>query len=69
MSFLDQDSTDGKRSNTEHTETQNVSKEQLLEQQINDLLLELNQDTKDEFFKCQGKCNTLIKEYILSTSC
>ena len=37
-------------SNTENTETQNVSEEQLLEQQFNDLLLELSQDTQDKFY-------------------
>ena len=40
-------------SNTENTDTQNGSEETLLEQQFNDLLLELNQDTQDENFNCQ----------------
>ena len=56
-------------SHTESTDTQNVSEEIFLEQQFNDLLLELNQDTQDEYFNCQEECNTLTEEYILSTSC
>ena len=39
-------------SNTENTDTPNVSEETLLEQQFNHLLLELNQDTQDEYFNC-----------------
>ena len=54
---------------TENTDTQNVSEETLLEQQINDLLLELNQDNQDEYFNCQEEFNTLTEEHILSTSC
>ena len=46
-----------------------MSEETLLEQQFNDLLLELIQDTKDEFFNCQEECKTLTNEYILCTSC
>ena len=56
-------------SHTENNETQNASEETLLEQQFNDLLLELNQDTSDEYFNSKEKCNTLTEEYILSTSC
>ena len=55
--------------NTENTNTQNVSEETLLEQHFNDLLLELNQDTQNECFKCQEESNTLTEEYIFSTSC
>ena len=58
-----------KMSNTEKTETQNVSEEQILEQQFNYLLLELNQDTEDKNFNCQEECDTLTEEYIPSTSC
>ena len=46
-SLLDPEQTDDTTSNTEHMETQSVSEEQLLEQQINDLFLELNQGTKN----------------------
>ena len=46
--FLDQEQTEDTISITEIIETQNVSEEQLLDQQFNDLLLELNQDTQDE---------------------
>ena len=56
-------------SNTENAETQNVSEGKLFEQQFNDLLLELNQDTEDEYFNCQEECNTLTEELIHSTSC
>ena len=56
-------------SNTENTETQNVSQEQLLEPQFNDLLLELNQNTQDKYLNCQVEYNTLTEEYIPSTSC
>ena len=66
--LLDQKQTDNTMSNTENTETQNVSEEQLLEQQINDLLLELNQDIQ-KYFYCQEEFNTLTEEYILSASC
>ena len=55
-------------SNTEQTETQNVSEEHLLEQQFNDLLLELNQDTQEEYFICQEECNTRREESMLSKS-
>ena len=48
-SLLDQEQTDHNTSRAENTETQIVSKEQLLEQQFNNLLLELIQDTQDEF--------------------
>ena len=34
-------------------QTHNVFEETLLEQQFNDLLLELNQDNQDEYFKSQ----------------
>ena len=60
-SLLNQELTDNTMSNTENTETQNVSEEQLLEQQFKDLLLELNHDTQDEYFNCQGECNTHIR--------
>ena len=56
-------------SNTENTKTQNVSEEQTLEQQLNDLHLNINQDTQDDYFNCQEKCNTLTEEYIFSTLC
>ena len=48
-------------------ETQSVSEEQLLEQQFNDLVLELNKDTQDEYCNFQEQCITLTEEYILST--
>ena len=44
---------DNTASNTESTDTSNVSEETLLEQQFNDLILELSQDTQDEYFNCQ----------------
>ena len=56
-------------SNTENTHTTNVSEETLLEQLFNDLLLELNEDTQDEYFNCHEECNNLTEKYILSTSC
>ena len=56
-------------SNNENTDIQNVSEETLHEQQFNDLLLELNQDTQAEYFNCQEECNTLTEDYNLSTSC
>ena len=43
------------------------SEETLLEQQFNDLILELNQATQNEYFNCQEECNTRTEEYILST--
>ena len=55
--------------NTENVGTSNVSEETLLEQQFNDLFLELNQDTQDEYFDCQEECNTLTEDYTLSNSC
>ena len=45
--LLDQEQTDNTTSHTETDDTQNVSEENLQEQQFNDLLLELNQDTHD----------------------
>ena len=68
-SLLDQEQSDNTTLNIEKTDTPNVSEETLVEQQFNDLLLELNQDTQDENFNCQEECNTLTEEYILSTSC
>ena len=68
-SLLDQEQTDSTTPNTEKTDTTNVSEETLLEQQFNYLLLKLNQDTQDEYFSCQEKCNTLTEDYILFTSC
>ena len=65
--MLDQEQSDNTTSNTESGDTSNVSKETLLEQQFNHLLLELNQDTQDEYFNCQYKCNTLTEAQILST--
>ena len=56
-------------SNTENMETQSVSEEQFLQQQINELLLELYQDTQGEHFNCQEECNTLTEEFIFSISC
>ena len=38
-------------------------------QQFNDLHLELNLDTQDEYFNCQEDHNTLTEECILPTSC
>ena len=67
--LLDQEQTDDTTSHTENNDSQNVSEETLLEQQFNYLLLELNQDTQEEYFNCQEECNTLTEEYILSTSC
>ena len=58
---------DATTSNTQNRETQNVSEEQFLEQQVNELLLELNQDTQDEKFNCQEEVNTLTEEHIIST--
>ena len=49
-SLLDQEQTHNTTSNTENVDTTNLSKETLLEQQFNDLLLELKQDTQDEYF-------------------
>ena len=68
-SLLDHEQSDNTTSNTENKDTTNVSEETLLEKQINDLLLELNQDTQDEHFKCQEEFNTLTEEYTLSISC
>ena len=68
-SLFDRAQTDDTTSKAEYTETQNVSEEQYLEQQFNEVLLELNQDIQDEYFNCQEECNTLTEEYILSTSC
>ena len=67
--LFDQKQTDNTTPNTENTETQDVSEETLLEQQFNDLILQLNQDNKDEDFNCQVECITLTEEYIISTSC
>ena len=67
-SLLGQEQTDNTTSNTENVDNTYVSMETLLEQQFNDLLLELNQDTQDEYFNCQEECNTLTEDYILSTS-
>ena len=69
ISLLYQEQSDNTTLNTENTDTPKVSEETLLEQQFNDLRLELNQDTQDEYFNCQEKCNTLTEEYIFSTSC
>ena len=68
-SLLDPEQSDNTASNTENTDTINVSEETLLEQQFNDLLLKLTQDTQDEYFNCQVECKTLTEEDILSTSC
>ena len=68
-SLLNQEQLDNTTSNTEKAETQNTSDKTLLEQQFNELLLELNNDTQDEHFNCQEECITLREEYILSTSC
>ena len=68
-SILDQEQSDNTMSNTENTDTANVSEETLLEQLFNDLLLELNEDTQDEYFNCHEECNNLTEKYILSTSC
>ena len=61
-SLLDQKQTENKMSSTEHTELQKASQEQILEQQLNDLLLDLNQDTQDALFNCQEEYNTLTEE-------
>ena len=45
-SLLDQEETDDRTSDTEHMETQPFSEEQLLEHQFNDVVLELNLDTR-----------------------
>ena len=42
--------------------TKMSQKKLLLEQQFNDLLLELNQDTQEEYFNCLEECNTLTEE-------
>ena len=49
-------------SNTENTETQNVSEKQILEQQFNDLLTEWNQDTQDEYIN--SKKNATLSQNI-----
>ena len=67
--MLDQEQSDNTTSNTEKTDTPIVSEEIHLEQQFTYLLLELNQDTQDEYFNCQEECNTVTEECILSTSC
>ena len=67
--LLDQEQPDDTTSHTEKNENQSVSEETLQEQQFNYLILELNQDTHEEYFNCQEECNTLTEEYILSTSC
>ena len=61
-SLLDQEQTDSTVSNTENTDTQNVSEETLLEQQFNDKLLKPIQDNQDECFNCQEEGNTLTEE-------
>ena len=68
-SLVDQEQSGKTTPNTENIDTPNISEETLLEQQFNDLLLELNQETQDENFNCQEECNTLTEEYILSKSC
>ena len=65
--LLDQEQTDDTTSPREKNDSQNVSEETLLEQHFNDLFLELNQDTQEEYFNCQQEGNTLTEEYILST--
>ena len=60
---------DNTTSTTENTDNTNVSEETLLEQQFSDLILDLSQDTQDEYFICQEEINTLTEKYILSTSC
>ena len=67
--MLDQEQSDNTASNTENTATTIVSEETLLKQQFKDSLLELNQDTRDEYFHCQEKCNILTEERNLSISC
>ena len=47
---------------TEKTDRQNVSEETLLEQEFNDLLLELNQDTQDEYFLIARRIVTLSQK-------
>ena len=56
-SLLDQEQNNN-TSHTENTDTTDVSEETLVEQQFNDLLLELKQDTQSEYFNCQEECNT-----------
>ena len=51
--LLDQEQTDDTASPTENNDSQNVSEETLLEQQFNGLLLELNQDTQEEYFNAR----------------
>ena len=52
--LLEKEEIDETLSNTENTDTQNVSRETLLKQQFNDLRLALNQDNQGEYFNCQG---------------
>ena len=59
---LDQVQTNDTTSNTEQMKTQKISEEQLLEQQFNDLLFELQQNTPDEDFSSQGECNIITQE-------
>ena len=67
--MLDQGQADDKTSHTEHNRSRNVSRELFLEQQFNDLLLELNQEIQDEYFKCQEECNLLTEKHNFSASC
>ena len=67
--MLDQELPDDIISQSETTETQNVSEQQLHEQNFKDLQLDLNRDKKDEYFNCQEGSNALTEFYILSTSC
>ena len=64
--LLDLEQMDNTTSHTETTDKQNVSEETLLEQQFNDLLLELNQETPDENFNCQEECNTFTTKNTFS---
>ena len=56
--LLGEEQTQEAKSHSETTETQSASEKQLLEQQINDLLQELNQDTQDEY--CIFKKNVTL---------
>ena len=64
-SLLDQEQSDNTTSKTENTDTLNVSEETLLKQQFNELLLELNPDTQDEYYNFQEVCNTQKSTFFL----
>ena len=51
--MLHKEQPDYTMSQSENTETQNVSEQQLLEQKLKDLRLDLNRYKKDEYFNRQ----------------